>query len=90
VVLRIVSRGLSPESYQELRERLDIDRRHPLGMIMHGATVTDGIVWVAQVWESADYASRWDEEKLLPALEALGLPLESDVKVFELDHLVTP
>ncbi len=90
MILRIVSRGLNPEVYEQLRARTDIDRRHPLGLIMHGATETDGLIMVAQVWEDARYAERFDEDVLRPALEQLELPLEADVKVFELHHLVTP
>jgi hypothetical protein len=90
VILRIIERGLSAADYERLRDRLDIDRNHPLGMIMHGASEVDGLIHVAQVWEGASYARSFDEEVLRPALEALGLPLQADIKVFKLNHLVTP
>jgi hypothetical protein len=45
---------------------------------------------VAQVWESDWYAQRFDEEVLAPALEAVGAPLDADVAVYPLEHLVTP
>jgi hypothetical protein len=90
MILRIVSRGLTPEQYEALATKLDIDHDHPLGMIMHGASEVDGLMRVAQVWESAEYARRYDEGVLRPALEAIGLPVKAETTVFELRHLVTP
>jgi len=89
-ILRIINRHYDRDTYQALQERLDIDRKHPLGLIMHGASeVADG-VQVAQVWESEEYATRFDQDLLEPALKEMGLPLDAVVTVFELDHLVTP
>ena len=90
MILRIINRGLTPALYEALREELDIDRSHPLGLIMHGASEIEGVMQVAQIWDSEEYARRFDEEFLRPALEALGAPLEAEITVFELQHLVTP
>jgi len=89
-ILRIISRGYDRETYQALREALDIDRKHPLGLIMHGASDTDGRLRVAQVWESQEYAECFDEEILIPLLKESGLSLEAEITVFDLHHLVTP
>ena len=69
---------------------MDIEHQHPLGLIMHGVAEVDGTVRIAQVWESEEYARRLDEERLKPALEAVGAPLDAEVTTFELHHLVTP
>jgi hypothetical protein len=45
---------------------------------------------VAQIWESEWYAQRFDEEVLAPALLDVGAPLDANVAVFQLEHLVTP
>jgi hypothetical protein len=81
---------MTPEVYELLRAELDIDHRHPLGLIMHGASETDGVMQVAQIWESAEYAARFDEVLLAPALERTGAPQQAEITVFELRHLVTP
>jgi len=90
VILRIVDRGLDRETYDALRARLDIDRKHPLGLILHGAAEVDGTMRVAQIWESDWYAERFDEDILAPALEDLGVPGDAEVAVYQLEHLVTP
>jgi hypothetical protein len=81
---------MSPSVYDAIAAELDLDRQHPLGLIIHGATKTGDTFEIAQVWESADYAHRYDAEKLKPALEAAGAPLDAEIAVFELHHLVTP
>jgi hypothetical protein len=90
MVLRIVDRGMDRGTYDQLRARLDIDHRHPLGLILHGATEVDGKMRVAQIWESDWYAKRFDEDTLVPALADLGLSPAADVAVYHLEHLVTP
>jgi hypothetical protein len=90
MILRIIKRGISREAYERLSAELDIDHTHPLGLIMHGASEQDGFMHVAQIWESEEYAGRFDEDILIPALEAQDAPLEADITVFELHHLVTP
>ncbi len=90
MVLRIVDRGMDRSTYDALRARLDIDHRHPLGLILHGATEVDGKMRVAQIWESDWYAKRFDEEILTPALADVGLTGDADVIVYQLEHLVTP
>jgi hypothetical protein len=90
VILRIINRGMSPETYALVRARIDIDRKHPLGLIMHGASESNGVMQVAQIWDSEEYSRRFDEDILMPALEALGAQTEAEITVFELEHLVTP
>ncbi|MEA2313407.1 MAG: hypothetical protein QOI03_99 [Solirubrobacteraceae bacterium] len=57
---------------------------------MHGATEVDGKMQIAEVWDSKEYARRFDEEHLWPAVEAAGVHRAADITIFELDHLVTP
>ena len=90
MILRIIDRRLDRGMYDELRLELDIDNQHPLGLIMHGATEVDGLMRVAQIWESDWYAKRFDDEILAPALEAVGAPMNAQIAVYQLEHLVTP
>jgi hypothetical protein len=89
-ILRIVNRGLDWETYVTIAAMLDIDRQYPLGLIMHGAGEVEGTVQVAQIWDSEEYARRFDDELLKPVLEAVDAPPDAEIIVFELEHLVTP
>ena len=90
MILRIIDRGLDRAMYDALRTELDIDHQHPPGLIMHGGAEVDGVMRVAQVWESGWYAERFDEDILAPALEAVGAPVDAEIAVYKLEHLVTP
>lgn len=89
-ILRIINRGMDRETYETMREVLDIDHQHPLGLIMHGASEIGGTMQVAQVWESEEYAQAFDRDLLTPVLQTLGVSDDADIAVFELEHLVTP
>jgi hypothetical protein len=89
-ILRIVKRPMDSGVYDAAAAELELDTHHPLGLIMHGATQTGSTMEIAQVWESEEYALRYDEEHLKPALEAVGAPLDAQVAVFQLHHLVMP
>jgi len=90
-ILRIINRGLDRAAYDAITARVDLERQHPLGLIMHGATEVDSIVQVAQVWESEEHARRFDEEHLNPVLQGFGARVDAaDITTFELHHLVTP
>ena len=90
MILRIIDGRLDRGMYDTLRLELDIDHQHPLGLIMHGAAEVDGLIRVAQIWESDWYAKRFDDEILAPALAAVGAPMDAEVAVYQLEHLVTP
>jgi hypothetical protein len=89
-IVRIVNRHLDWATYDAINAAVDIEHQHPLGLIMHGAAEVGGTVQVAQVWDSEEYARRFDEERLKPALQAAGAPLDAEISIFEVHHLVTP
>jgi hypothetical protein len=89
-ILRIIRSDEGREAYDAVAAIVDIEHTHPLGLIMHGAAEVDGKMQVAEVWDSKEYARRFDEEHLLPAVKAAGLQRGSETTIIELDHLVTP
>jgi len=89
-ILRLSRRRAGRALYDAAAAKLDIEHTHPLGLILHGAIEADGVVQVAQVWESEEYQRCFEEEHLNPVLEEVGAPLDAEVATFELQHLVTP
>jgi hypothetical protein len=81
---------MSLNAYAAAAAELDLGRQHPLGRIMHCATKAGDTMEIVQVWESADDARHYDDEILRPALEAVNAPMDAEIAVFELHHLVTP
>lgn len=89
-ILRLIRSNEGREAYDAVAAIVDIEHKHPLGLIMHGATEVNGKMQVAEIWDSKEYARRFDQEHLWPAFEAVGLQRDSEITIFELDHLVTP
>jgi hypothetical protein len=84
---------LSQEVYDSVTSELDLEREHPLGLISHAAGEAEGCWQIVEIWESEDYAQRFDRERLAPAVEAVtGRPPRGDAQTigFELHGLVTP
>jgi hypothetical protein len=88
-ILRLIRGPASRADYDAVIEAVKLATRHPLGLIMHGATDIDGGIQLAEVWENEEYARRFDEE-IFPTLKELGTPRATEVMVFELHQLVTP
>jgi hypothetical protein len=92
--LRIVRPPLvTREVYDAVTEQLDIVTAHPLGMISHAAGETAGSWQIVEVWESEEYARRFDRERLVPAIEAVtGSPPPGDAPTvgYVLHQLITP
>jgi hypothetical protein len=89
-ILRIIHRHIDRAMYDAVNANVNLEHEHPLGLIMHGASEVGGTMQIAQVWDSEEYMRRFDEERLKPALEAAGAPLDAEVTIFELHYLVTP
>lgn len=89
-VLRLARYHVSRETYEAVARAMRLRTDHPLGLIMHGASEIDGELQVAQVWDSAEYARRYEEEILAPALRENGVAEAEQVTTIELHDLVTP
>jgi hypothetical protein len=79
--------------YDAVTRELDIASNHPLGLISHAAGLADGCWQIVEIWESEEYAQRFDRERLAPAIEAVtGGPPPGGASTlgYELHQLVTP
>ena len=89
-ILRLIKSEQGREAYDAVAAIVDIEHTHPVGLIMHGATEVDGRMQIAEVWDSREYARRFDEEHLWPAVEAAGVNRTAEITILELLNLVTP
>ncbi|HEY0515698.1 MAG TPA: hypothetical protein VGD00_01140 [Solirubrobacteraceae bacterium] len=90
-VLRLVRRVVAEDVYDRVVADMQLHSEHPLGLIMHGASRVDGEAQIAQVWDSYEYAERFEKEILGPALRAAGIEEDdAQVTILELHDLVTP
>jgi hypothetical protein len=89
-ILRLVRSPGDYEIYDTVVADMRLHSQHPLGLIMHGASVVDGQMQIVQVWDALEYAERFERDILGPALEANDAPQDREIEIFELHDLVTP
>jgi hypothetical protein len=84
---------VTADIYDAVTAELGIESSHPVGMISHAAGQADGSWQIVEIWESEDYAQRFDRERLIPAIEAVtGGPPPGDAPTigYPLHQLITP
>ena len=86
---------LTRDTYDAVNEKVRIGADHPLGLLMHAAGEAEGVFQVIEVWASEEYAARYEEDRLIPALQEVvgdGAPTWNTATplIFETHYLVTP
>jgi hypothetical protein len=68
---RFVKTGITPEAYDQMREKLGIGDTPPPGGVFHAAAVgEDGKIRVFEVWDSREQAEAWGEKVMAVRTEA--------------------
>src|SRR3977135_1282378 len=62
---RFVKTGITPDEYDQMREKLGIGDTPPAGGVFHAAAVgEDGKIRVFEVWDSREQAEAWGEKSM--------------------------
>ncbi len=74
--------GITADMYQALRKEVGWETEHADGGVFHAAAVDEsGSMHVADVWESAEALQAFVGQRLMPAMQRLGVPAP-EVAVF--------
>lgn len=65
--------GFTPEQYDELSRRVDWLGSAPDGLQHQVAAFSDKSLVLTQVWKSPEHVMRFMEDRLLPAVNELGI-----------------
>jgi hypothetical protein len=87
VVVRYQPTGLTRQQYDEVSRRMEGSGAWPPdGMDMHVMFGTEGELRVSEIWDSED---KWRAftDKLLPALEEVGVHMGADPEVLQVHEL---
>ena len=68
---RFVQTGITPDEYDQMREKLGVGDTPPAGGVFHAAAVgEDGKIRVFEVWDSREQAEAWGEKVMAVRTEA--------------------
>jgi hypothetical protein len=78
-------------AHRAVKDAIDLDRNHPLGLMLHAAGEVDGRWQIVSVWEAREYAEQFDRE-FGPTIERfIGAGFDQfQVTGYEVEYLLTP
>jgi hypothetical protein len=82
IVARFDWEGVTPEEYDRVIELLDLERQPAEGGIFHVAGFDGGALRITDVWESEEALGRFQQERLVSALERAGVTTPPQLRVF--------
>ncbi len=82
--------GITPEQYDELRQRTEWDTKLPDGLQHQVAAFSDKALVITQVWKSPEHVLRFMEDRLLPAINAMGIRSMPRVDQYPVHSILTP
>jgi hypothetical protein len=82
--------GITPEQYDELRRRTSWDTDLPDGLQHQVAAFSDKALIITQVWKSPEHVMRFMEDRLLPAVQAMGIRSMPRVDQYSVHSILAP
>lgn len=84
VAMRLSWAGITPEQYEEARERVGWERDVPEGAVFHGVLFDDEGAQVGDVWESEEHFQKFAEQRLMPVIKEMGIETEPQIRIQQL------
>ena len=81
IAMRLSWAGITPEQYEEARERVGWERDVPEGAIFHAVLFTDEGAQVGDVWESEELFRRFAEQRLMPVIAEMGIESQPQIQI---------
>jgi hypothetical protein len=82
--------GVTQEQYDAVIENLDLDNNPADGGLFHIAGFTGDGLRVVDVWDSQQDFERFQQERLMSAVQAAGMDGEPQVEFFEIHNVWAP
>jgi hypothetical protein len=87
--------GATQEQYEQVGEKMFGVRSSdfasaeaPDGLIMHSAGPTEDGWYVYDIWESEEHLQRFVQDRLMPALQEVGMPPGDPPQIYEIRNVV--
>jgi hypothetical protein len=82
--------GVTPEQYEEARSRVAWETDVPDGAVFHVAGFDGDDLRVTDVWESPEQFQAFADERLMPAVQEIGIQGEPEVKLYPVQAIFNP
>jgi hypothetical protein len=82
--------GITVKQYEELRTRIGWDSDLPDGLEYQVVAFSDKAMILTQVWRSPDHVMRFMENRLLPAVNAMGIRSMPRVDQYPVHSILLP
>jgi hypothetical protein len=82
--------GVTPEQFDELRRRASWDSDVPDGLQHQVAAFGPRGLVLTQVWKSPEHVMRFMEDRLLPAVQAMGIRSMPRVDQYPVHSVIQP
>jgi len=83
VGIRFKLAGVTAEQFDQLNKVIDPDKNPPDGIIFHASGPVEGGWGVLDFWKSREHFDRFTEERIGPALAAIGATgMQPDIHEF--------
>ena len=83
-------RGVTPQQYEETRQKVHWDSDHPSGAKLHISGFSDDGLHVLDVWDSAESFNTFFETRLGPGVQEVGIEGQPVVQFFPLTGVFAP
>ncbi|HWQ24167.1 MAG TPA: hypothetical protein VNK94_08695 [Gaiellaceae bacterium] len=79
--------GVTPEQYDALMTKLDLDANPAAGSVLHLAALTEEGLEVCDVWQTEQAFRSFLEQRMKPAVHELGIAGEPEIQLVPLRNL---
>jgi hypothetical protein len=81
VVMEMRWDGVTPEQYNEARDKVRWEDEAPEGGMFHISWFEDGALRIIDVWDRPESFDSFVNERLMPGVQAIGIQGEPEVKI---------
>jgi hypothetical protein len=82
--------GVTPEQYEEARQKIDWEGNVPDGAVLHVSGFDGDDLRVTDVWESQEDFQRFVEERLMPGVQEIGIEGQPEVSFYPVTLVFNP
>jgi hypothetical protein len=87
-IARIIEAKITPDQYDQLRDRLGAAEAPPAGGAFHVAAIgEDGNILTVEIWDSREQAEAWTE-KVAAARREAGIDAPVSIEYLEIHNVV--